>query len=62
MKGKVAVMKKVAVPAFQTLAVKGLTKVTGHQKCVHVLVEQSPKCKNIFIPGNTTELKPGDKG
>ena len=33
-KGKVVVMKKVAVPAFQTLIVKGLIKVTGHQKCV----------------------------
>ena len=39
--------------------VKGLTKVTGHQKHVHVLVEPSPKCKNIFVPGNSTELKPG---
>ena len=58
-KGKVVVTKMVVVPAFQTLIVKGLTKVTGHQKHVHVLVEPSPKCKNIFIPGNTTELKPG---
>ena len=58
-KGKVVVMKKVVVPAFQTLIVKGLTKVTGHQKHVHVLVEPSPKCKNIFVLGNTTELKPG---
>ena len=38
---------------------KGLTKVTGHQKSVHVLVELSPECNNIFILGNTTELKPG---
>ena len=58
MKGKVDVTKKVIVPAFQMLIVKGLMKVTGHQKHVHVLVEPSPKCKNIFIPGNTTELKP----
>ena len=34
-------------------------KVTRHQKWVHVLVESSPKCKNIFIPGNTTELQLG---
>ena len=34
-------------------------KVTRHQKHVHVLMEPSPKCKNIFVPGNTTELKPG---
>ena len=56
-KGKVIVTKKVIVPAFQMLIVKGLTKVTGHQKCVHVLVGPSPKCKNI-CPMNTTELKP----
>ena len=24
-----------------------------------MLVEPSPKCKNVFVPGNTTELKPG---
>ena len=29
-KGKVIVMTKVIDPAFQTLIVKGLTKVTGH--------------------------------
>ena len=57
--GTVVVTKKVGVPAFQTLIVKRLTKVTGHQKCVHVLVEPSPTCKNIFNPGNTKELKPG---
>ena len=34
-------------------------KVTGHHKHVHVLVESSPKCQNIFVPGNTTEVKPG---
>ena len=33
--------------------------VTGHQKHFHVLVEPSPKCKNILVPGNTIELKPG---
>ena len=58
-KGKVVVTKKVIEPALQTLIVKGLTKDTGHQKHVHVLVEPSPKCKNIFVLGNTTELKPG---
>ena len=34
-------------------------RVNGHQKCVYVLVEPSPKCKDIFVQGNTTELKPG---
>ena len=57
-KGNVVITKKVTIPAFQTLVVKGLTKVTGHHKHVHVLVEPSPKYQNIFVPGNTTELKP----
>ena len=58
-KGKGVITKRVIVPAFQTVIVRGLTKVTGHQNCVHVLVEPSPKCKNIFVPGNTSELIPG---
>ena len=61
-KGKVVITKKVIIPTFQTVIAKGLTKVTGHQKCVHVLVEPSPKCKNIFVPGNTSELIPGESG
>ena len=32
----------------------------GHHKCVHVLVESSPKCTTVFILGNTSELKPGN--
>ena len=32
----------------------------GHHKCVHVLVELSPKFTTVFIPGNTSELKPGN--
>ena len=39
-----------------------VTKITGHQKHVHVLVEPSPKCKNIFVSGNTSELIPGGSG
>ena len=50
------------IPAFQTVIAKELTKVTGHQKHVHVLVEPSPKCKSIFVPGNTSELIPGGSG
>ena len=33
--------------------------ITGHHKCVHVLMESSPKCVSVFILGNTSELKPG---
>ena len=57
-KGKVVTMKKVKIPAFQTVMTKGLTKVTGHQKCVHVMAEPSPNCKGVFIPGNTSKLIP----
>ena len=58
-KGKVVTSKKVKIPAFQTMIVKGLTKVTGHQKHIHVLVEPSPKCTSVFVPRNTSELRPG---
>ena len=57
-KGNVGITKKATIPTFQTIVVKGLTKVTGHHKHVHVLVEPFPKCQNIFAPVNTTELKP----
>ena len=61
-KGKVVTTKKVKIPAFQIVNTKWLIKVTGHQKCVHVLVEASPKCMSIFIPGNTSKLIPGGSG
>ena len=62
MRGKVVITKKVIVPAFQTVIARGLTKVTGHQKHVHALVEPSPNCTSIFVPGNTSELIPGESG
>ena len=61
-KGKVVTTKKVKIPTFQTVIAKGLTKVAEHKKHVHVLVEPSPKCKSIFIPGNTSELIAGGSG
>ena len=61
-KGKVITIKEVKIPTFQTVITEGLTKVMGHQKHVHVLVEPSPKCTSVFIPGNTSELIPGELG
>ena len=61
-KGKVVTSEKVKVPALQTVVVKGLTIVIGHQKCVHVLLKPSPKCTSIFVLGNTSELRPGGSG
>ena len=58
-KGNVIVTKKVTIPAFLATVVNSLTKVTEYCKHVHVSVEPSNKCKNIFVPGNTTELNPG---
>ena len=55
---KVVMCKEVKIPALQTLVVKGLTMITGHCKHVHVLIESSPKCVNVFIPGNSSELRP----
>ena len=61
-KGKVVTTKKMKIPTFQTVIARGLTKVTRHQKCVHVLVEPSPECKSLFIPGSTPELIPAESG
>ena len=33
--------------------------IIGHHKCVHVLMKLSPKCVNVFVLGNTSELRPG---
>ena len=49
----------VTIPASQTTVVKGLTTITGHHKHVHVLVELSPKCVNVFVLENTSDLRPG---
>ena len=58
-RGRVVTSEEVTIPASQTIVVKGLTMITGHHKCVHVLMEPSPKCVSVFILGNTSELKPG---
>ena len=34
--------------------------ITGHHKHVHVLMESSHKCMNVFILGNTSEPRPGN--
>ena len=54
------ISEEVTIPALQITVVKGLTTITGHHKCVHVLMESSPKCTNVFVLGNTSELKPGN--
>ena len=59
-KGSVVISDEVTIPASQITVVKGLTSIMGHHKCVHVLVELSPKCTAVFILGNTYELKPGN--
>ena len=59
-KGSMMISEEVTIPALQITVVKGLTTITGHHKCSHVLVELSLKCMNVFIPGNTSELKPGN--
>ena len=58
-RGRVVTSEEVTIPALQTIVAKGLTTITGHHKHVHVLVESSPKCVNVFIQGNTSELRPG---
>ena len=61
-KGKVVITKEVNIPTFQTVITEGLMKVMGHQKHVHVLEEPSPRYTSVFVPGNTSELIPGELG
>ena len=48
-RGRVVTCERVTIPTSQTIVIKGLTMITGHHKCVHVLMELSPKCSNIFL-------------
>ena len=41
-KGSVVIGEEVTIPASQITVVKGLTTITGHHKCVHVLMESCP--------------------
>ena len=50
-RGRVVISEEVTIPASQTTVVKGLTTITGHHKHIHVLMESSHKCMNVFIPG-----------
>ena len=59
-KGSIMISEEMTIPALQITVVKGQTTITGHHKCVHVLMESSPKCTTVFILGNTSELKPGN--
>ena len=59
-RGSVVISEEMTIPASQITVVKGLTTITGHQKCVHVLMDLSPKCMNVFNLRNTSELKPGN--
>ena len=62
MKGEILSCEEVRIPTLQTAVVKGLNTITGHQKHVHVLMELSPKCTNVFVLGNTCELRPRRSG
>ena len=47
-RGRVVISEEVTIPASQITVVKGLTMITGHHKCVHVLGESSHKCMSEF--------------
>ena len=59
-RGGVVISEEVTIPALQITVVKGLTTITGHHRCLHVLMESSHRCMNVFSLGNTSELKPGN--
>ena len=61
-KGKVVTSEKVKIPASQTVVAKGFTMVTGHQKCVHVLVEPSLSIQAYLFQEIPLELRPGGSG
>ena len=58
-RGRIVTCEKVTIPVSQTVVIKALTTITGHQKCVCVLMKSSPKCVHVFILGITSELNPG---
>ena len=58
-KGKVVSTIKTTIGPFQTAVIKGKSKITSHDKRVHVIVEALDYATNFFVPGNTAELKPG---
>ena len=58
-RGRVITSEEVTIPTSQTIVVKGLTTITRHHKCVHVLIESSPECVHVFVLENTSELRPG---
>ena len=53
-RGNIVNSEEVTIPALQINVVKGLTTITGHHKCTHVLMELSHKCMNVFVLGNTS--------
>ena len=59
-RGREVISEEITIPASQTTVLKGLTTITGHHKCIHVLMESSHKCMNVFILGNTSKLRPGN--
>ena len=59
-RGRVGISEEVTIPVSQTTVVKVLTMITGYHKHVHVLMEVSLKCVNVFVLGNTSELRPGN--
>ena len=50
-RGSVVISEEVTIPALHITIVKGLAMITGHHKCIHVLMESSHKCMNVFIWG-----------
>ena len=57
-KGNIIITKKVAIPTFQTRSQESHWTL---QECP-CIGGAIPQCQNIFILGNTTELKPGGSG
>ena len=61
-KGSVKTTKKVVIPAFSTIEVSGMSKVKGHSKKVHIIVEGSQESKlpsSILVTNTYGQLQAG---
>ena len=59
-KGSLKLTKDVTLQPFESVRVRGITKVRNHQKRVHVIVEpREVQCKTVSAISTYSHLKPG---
>ena len=59
-KGSLKLTKDVTLQPFETVKVRGTTKVRNHQKQVHIIVEpKETQCRTVSAISTYSHLKPG---